>query len=382
MPPRADVKIGDKVRVRTKDVSAAKNIIEGLGPTIDGEVIKINQDGDKIMVLGGAKVQRTHPNGGWWFPTEDVEEVLVGVAPPACCVMLGKQTVAIISFWSAAVCGVGLCMLSTLRMLCCCKKKRPNVEGEASRPAHQRRSMELELPALQLELAALSDDESIARLGCSKEALASYKPWKQQQLLRTADIGQDAREPEKLQSELEWKQAYLIRRDGSLKPEPRAAVLAWDPDHRGAVAKSLPNEYESREWQELTWQERLDLLRASCDGGPNAAAVDSLDTVIERRRKKLVELAATATAAKPSRAEPTLDPQSELERIQAATARQHQINAERERKERAYAQSEEGKAAAREKKAREAQRAREKLSPEDASYMLAAGFVHPWDVRL
>jgi hypothetical protein len=371
MPPRADVKIGDKVRVRTKDVrhltSSAKNIIEGLGPTIDGEVIKINQDGDKIMVLGGAKVQRTHPNGGWWFPTEDVEEVLVGVAPPACCVMLGKQTVAIISFWSAAVCGVGLCMLSTLRMLCCGKKKRPNVEGEASRPAHQRRSMELELPALQLELAALSDDESIARLGCSKEALASYKPWKQQQLLRTADIGQDAH----------WAGC-----DGSLKPEPRAAVLAWDPDHRGAVAKSLPNEYESREWQELTWQERLDLLRASCDGGPNAAAVDSLDTVIERRRKKLVELAATATAAKPSRAEPTLDPQSELERIQAATARQHQINAERERKERAYAQSEEGKAAAREKKAREAQRAREKLSPEDASYMLAAGFVHPWDVRL
>jgi hypothetical protein len=73
--------------------------------------------------------------------------------------------------------------------------------------------MELELPALQLELAALSDDESIARLGCSKEALASYKPWKQQQLFRcSARRIDDGREQMPCSGAVRWPVAVASAR--------------------------------------------------------------------------------------------------------------------------------------------------------------------------
>lgn len=69
--------------------------------------------------------------------------------------------------------------------------------------------------------------------------------------------------------------------------DARVAVMAWDPVQRGAAAKSVPNEFESQAWSDLTWSARLSLLQASCDGGPNAAAVKM---EVRRQQDKLSQI--------------------------------------------------------------------------------------------
>ena len=75
--------------------------------------------------------------------------------------------------------------------------------------------------------------------------------------------------------------------------DSKATVMSWELEHRTAVARSVPNDYEPRKWAELTWGERLSLLQASVDGGPNAAAIDMV-TVLRMRREYAAAVARVA----------------------------------------------------------------------------------------
>ena len=113
---------------------------------------------------------------------------------------------------------------------------------------------------------------------------------------------------QRFQAQLRNDEAPVAPAAGSTSQAPppaseedaRVAVLAWDPVQRGAASKSVPNEFESRQWSDLTWSERLSLLQASCNGGPNAAAVEMEVRLTQEklsRMRAVVDVSDGTTAA-------------------------------------------------------------------------------------